>query len=171
VTIARRIDPAIAGLLRQVAALTSATSTLKRWGLAAEVRTMLAAVEQDLALTHYEPSSLRPGQAWQGERREVVRILSSLQGPLLIGAGQESVGFAGSVRRLERLAHRLGDTADPGGAATATQAAPSAPEPIRKAGHPRVISVAVEASLAELEQVIANLSEYAEQGTTDYAPA
>jgi multidrug resistance protein MdtO len=171
VTVAERIDPAIGGLLRQVAALVSAASTLKRWGLAAEARAKLAAVEQDLDLTHYEPSSLRPGQAWLGERREVVRILSSLQGPLLIGADQESVGFAGAVRRLERLAERLGDAAEPGGAATATEAAPSGPEPMPKPAHPSTISAPVEASLAELEQAIANLSEHAERGTTDYAPA
>jgi multidrug resistance protein MdtO len=159
VTIAGRIDPAIAGLLRQVAALVSAASTLKRWGVAAEARAKLAAVEQDLDLAHYEPSSLRPGQAWLGERREVVRILSSLQGPLLIGTDQGSVAFAGTVRRLERLAERLGD------------AAPSGPEPMPKPVHPSAISAAVETSLAELEQVIANLSEHAEQGATDYAPA
>jgi multidrug resistance protein MdtO len=171
VTITERIDPAIAGLLRQVAALVSATSMLKRWGIAVEARAKLAAVEQDLDLTHYEPSSLRPGHAWLGERRKVVRTLSSLQGLLLIGADQESVGFAGTVRRLERLAERLGDAADSGGAVTATEVAPSGPEPMPNPAHPSAISAAVEASLAELEQVIASPSEHAVQGTTDYAPA
>jgi multidrug resistance protein MdtO len=171
VTIAGRIDPAIAGLLRQIAALVSAVSTLKRWGIAAEARAKLAAVEQDVDLAHYEPSSLRPGQAWLGERREIVRILSSLQGPLLIGADQGSLGFTGTARRLERLAQRLGDAAEPGGPDAATQAAPSGPQSMPKPAHPSAISAAVEASLAELEQVIANLSENAEQGTTDYAPA
>jgi multidrug resistance protein MdtO len=179
VTIAARIDPAIAGLLRQVAALASAASTPKRWGLAAEARTKLAAVEQDLDLTHYEPSQLRPGQPWLGERREVVRILSSLQGPLLIGADQESAGFADTVRRLERLAERLGDAGAPGGGAMAAQAAPSGPEPgpvpvpepVPEPVQPSAISATVEASVRELEQIIANLSEHVEQGTTDYAPA
>jgi multidrug resistance protein MdtO len=169
VTIAARIDPAIAGLLRQVAALASAASTLKRWGLAVEARTKLAAVEQDLDLIHYEPFSLRPGQAWLGERRDVVGILSSLQGPLLIGADQESADFAGTVRRLERLAERLGDAGAPGGGAMATQAPPGGPEP--ESVQPSAISATVEASLAELEQIIANLSEHVEQGTTHYAPA
>jgi multidrug resistance protein MdtO len=171
VTIVERIDPAIAGLLRQVAALVSAASTLKRWGLVAETRAKLTAVEQDLDLIHYEPSSLRPGQTWLRERQGVLRILSSLQGPLLIGADQESVGFAGTARRLERLAERLGDAAGPGGAATATQTTPSGPEPVPAPAHPNAMSAVVEASLAELEQVIANLPEHAKQGTTDYAPA
>jgi multidrug resistance protein MdtO len=171
VTIVERIDPAIGSLLRQAAALISAASTLARWGIAAETRAKLAAVEQDLDLTHYEPTSLRPGQAWLRERREVVRVLSSLQGPLLIGADQEAAGFAGIARRLERLAERLGDAADPGGAETEMQAALSGAEQMPKPALPTAMSAAVEASLAELEQVIANLSEHAAQGTTDYAPA
>ena len=171
VTITKRIDPALAALLRQIAALVAAATRLRRWGLAADARAKLVALEQDLDLTHYEPSSLRPGQAWLGERREVVRILSSLQGPLLIGADQESVSFAGAARRLERLAERLGDAAEPGSAATATEAAPNGAEPMSNITRPSAISAAVDATLAELEQVIANLSEHAEQGTTDYAPA
>jgi multidrug resistance protein MdtO len=171
VTIVERIDPAIAALLRQAAALVSAASTLKRWGLAAEVRAKLAAVEQDLDLIRYEPSSLRPGQTWLRERRGVISILSSLQGPLLIGADQESVGLPGTVRRLERLAERLIDAADPGDAATQRQAAPSGPEPVPTPAHPSAISAVIEASLEELEQVIASISEHVEQGTTDYASA
>jgi multidrug resistance protein MdtO len=170
VTIVERIDPAIAGLLHQVAALASAASKLKRWGFAAEARAKLAAVEQDLDLTRYEPSSLRPGQAWLGERREVVRILSSLQGLLLISADQESAGFADTARRLERLAERLGD-ARPGGAATATEATPSGAEPMPTPAHPGAISATVEVSLAELEQIITNFSEHAEQRATGYVAA
>ena len=187
VTIVERIDPAIAGLLRQVAALVSAASTLKRWAIAAEAREKLAAVEQDLNLAHYEPSSLRPGQAWLGERREVVRILSSLQGPLLIGADQDQAGFVSAARRLERLAERLGDAADPSAAAMATEAPPSGPEPTPNPAHKTAISASVEghlaksvegpfaksldAPLAKLEQFVANLSDHAAQGTTDYASA
>src|ERR1700723_1419037 len=101
VTIAGRIDPAITGLLRQVAALVSAANMPRRWGLAAELRTNLAAFEQDLALTGYEPAALRPSRAWLDERRAIARTLSSLQGPLLIGADQDPAGFAGTARRLE----------------------------------------------------------------------
>jgi multidrug resistance protein MdtO len=171
VTIAGRIDPAIAGLLRQVAALVSAASTLKRWGLAAEARAKLAAVEQDLDLTHYEPLSIRPAPAWLDERREAVSILSSLQGPLLIGADQEPAGFVGTALRLERLAESLDAAAEREGPASATEAAPSGSEPMPRPAGSSAISAAVEASIAELEQVIAKLSEHTEQGTTRYAPA
>ena len=166
VTIVERIDPAIASLLRQVAALVAAASTLKRWGFAAEARAKLTSVEQDLDLTRYEPSSLRPGHAWLDARRRVVRILSSLQGPLLIGADQGSGGSEDTMRRLERLAACLGE---PGGAATAAQAGPGRPEP--KPAPPSAIAATVESSLAELEQIIADISEHTEPGTTDHALA
>ena len=171
VTIAERIDPAIAGLLRQVAALVSAASTLTRWGLAAEARANLAAVEQDLDLAHYEPSSLRPGQAWLHERRGVVRILSSLQGPLLIAADQQSADLVGTARRLEKLASRLGDATEPRAAASATQAAPvtranaeARPTRARSRRPSRLHSPSWNSSSPTL------LNDAA-QGATDYAPA
>jgi multidrug resistance protein MdtO len=167
VTIAGRIDPAIAGLLRQIAALVTATGTPQRWELAAATRTTLAALEQDLDLAHYEPFSLRPGQVWLDARRRVVGIVSSLQGPLLIGADQDSVGLAGTARHLERLAEHLDDATEPGGAATAAPSTPGEPEP----GDSGVMSVALAASVAELEQVIVDRSGHAHQGTTGYAPA
>jgi hypothetical protein len=40
-----------------------------------------------------------------------------------------------------------------------------------KPAHPSAMSAAVEPPLAALEQIIDNLSEHAEQGSTDYAPA
>ena len=171
VTIAGRIDPAIAGLLRQVAALVSAASMLKRWGLAAEVRAKLAAVEQDLDVARYEPPSIRPVPGWLDERREVASILSSLQGPLLIGADQEPAGFVGTALRLERLAKSLDVAAEPEGPASETAAAPSGSQPMPRPAGSSGISAAVEAPLAKLEQLVGDLSEYAAQEMADYAPA
>jgi multidrug resistance protein MdtO len=176
VTIAGRIDPAIAGLLRQIAALVSAASMPKRWGLAMEVRAKLAAVEQDLDLARYEPPSIRPAPAWLDERREVASILSSLQGPLLIGADQEPAGFVATAPRLERLAECLGGGPQPEGPESETAIAPDGLElPPRQAGLRQAgsdgISAAVEAPLARLEQLVANLSEHTAQEVADYAPA
>ncbi len=171
VTIARRIDPAIKRLLHQVAALVSAASTLNRWRIAAETRASLAAVEQDLDLARYEPPSLRPAPIWLDERREVASILSSLQGPLLIGADQQPAGFVGTARRLERLAASLDAATEPAGPASETVAAVRGCEPpLRQAGSSGT-SAAVEAPIAKLEQLVANLSEYAAQEVADYAPA
>jgi multidrug resistance protein MdtO len=160
VTIAERIEPAIADLLRQVAALVSAASMPRRWGLAAQLRTTLAAFEQDLALTRYEPAALRVPGTWLDERRDIARTLSSLQGPLLIGADQDPAGFAGTARRLDRLAERFGDAVEPDGAA------PGGSEPVSRPAGPSAISAAVEAPLARLEQLVEHLSEHAGHGTT-----
>jgi multidrug resistance protein MdtO len=170
-TIAERIDPAIKGLLRQVAALTAAASAPKRWGIAAEARASLAAVEQDLDLVRYEPRSIRPAPAWLDERRELASILSSLQGPLLVGADQEPTGFVGTALRLERLAESLDAAAKPKAPASETGAASGASEPMPRQAGPSGISAAVEAPLAKLEQIVANLSEYAAQEMADHAPA
>jgi multidrug resistance protein MdtO len=157
-TIAGRIDPAIRGLLRQVATLTAAASAAARWGIAGETRASLAAIEQDLDLARYEPPSIRPAPAWLDERREVAGILSSLQGPLLIGADQEAAGFVGTALRLQRLAEGLDAAAAPEGPASETAAASG-------------ISAVVEAPLAKLEQLVANLSEYGAQEMAHHAPA
>jgi multidrug resistance protein MdtO len=157
-TIAGRIDPAIKGLLRQVATLTAAPSAPARWGIAGETRASLAAIEQDLDLARYEPPSIRPAPAWLDERREVAGILSSLQGPLLIGADQEPAGFVGTALRLQRLAEGPDAAAASEGPASETAAASG-------------ISAVVEAPLAKLEQLVANLSEYGAQEMAHHAPA
>jgi multidrug resistance protein MdtO len=171
VTIAGRLDPAIKGLLQQVAALTAAANAPGRWRIAAEARASLAAFEQDLDLTHFEPPSIRPAPAWLDERREVASILSSLQGPLLIGADQEAAGFVGTARRLQRLAERLDAAEEPEGPASETEAAARGYEPMPLPAGSNGISAAVEAPLAKLEQLVANLSEYAVQEMADYARA
>jgi multidrug resistance protein MdtO len=165
VTIAGHIDPALTILLRQAAALVSAASMPSRWELAAELRTKLAAFEHDLALTRYEPFAIRPRRNWLDERREVARTLSSLQGPLLIDANQDPVGFAGTARRFDRLAESVGNAAKP----PAAEFAPGGSE--RMSGDPSSMSAAVEAPLARLEQLVEHLSEHAVHGTNDYAPA
>ncbi len=170
VTIVERIDPAIAALLRQLAAVVSAKSVAQRWGLAAEARTKLAAIEQDLDLSRYEPPSIRPAPAWLGERRDIAGILSSLQGPLLIGADQEPAAFAGTALRLGRLAESL-DAAGPEGPAPETAAAPGGSEPTPRPVGASGISAAVEAPLVKLEQLLGSLSENATQDMADHAPA
>jgi multidrug resistance protein MdtO len=151
VTIAGRIDPSLRALLRQAAALVSAASLPRRWELATQLRAKLTAFEQDLALARYEPLTIRPPHAWQDERRAVAATLSSLQGPLLIGADQDPVGSERTARRLVRLAEGIGD----------------APVPVVSSA----ISVVVEAPLARLEQLVEHLSEPTLPGTVAYARA
>ena len=60
VTVAHRIDPAIAAVLRKLAGLADARSPTKRWRLVAETQTALSGVEQELDLAGYEPISSPP---------------------------------------------------------------------------------------------------------------
>jgi multidrug resistance protein MdtO len=170
VSIARHVDSAIAGLLRQVAALAAAASTAKRWGIAADARTQLASVQQDLALTHYEPPSIRPAPAWLNDRREIARTLSSLQGLLVMSGDQQPGDQAGTAHRLERLADRFGDTSGLA-AAVPAGAAPGGAGPQPRPAAQGAIAAAVETRLANLERRVGEFSEPAAQGTTDYAPA
>jgi multidrug resistance protein MdtO len=170
VTIAGRINPALSALLRQLAVLVSAASTPQRWGAAVQARVQLAAIEQDLDLTHFEPLSIRPAPGWLDERRGIARVLSSLQGPLLIGADQQADGLDGTAHRLERLAESFGGAITPA-AAPAMAAAPDGPEPIPRPAAPSAVAATLDASLTRLEQLVANRSEHATQGTADYASA
>jgi multidrug resistance protein MdtO len=169
VTIAKRIDPAIAALLRQAAALVSAERPAQRWGIAAEARTKLAAIELDLDLARYEPASIRPAPSWLNVRRGVTHILSSLQGPLLIGADQEP-GFAATAQRLERLAATVGQGAAPA-APVAAEATAGEGNSTPETTASRAVSVTVEAPLLALEALVANLSNHTVQGTLDNASA
>jgi multidrug resistance protein MdtO len=171
VTIAGRINPALSALLRQLAALVSAASTPQRWGAAVQARAQLAAIEQDLDLTHFEPLSIRPAPGWLDERRGIARILSSLQGLLLIGADQQPSGLDDTAHRLERLAESFGSAITPAAAATAMAAAFGGPEPIPRPAAPSAVAAALDASLTRLEQLVANRSEHETQGTADYASA
>jgi multidrug resistance protein MdtO len=42
------------------------------------------ALEQDLALMHYEPSWVRPEREWIAERRDVLARISALEGPMFL---------------------------------------------------------------------------------------
>ena len=71
---------------------------------------------------------------------------------------QEPTGFVGTALRLQRLAEGLDAAAAPEGPASETAAASG-------------ISAVVEAPLAKLEQLVANLSEYGAQEMAHHAPA
>jgi multidrug resistance protein MdtO len=171
VSVAGRIDPAVATLFRRLAALASAASKAKRWALTAEVWTKLGAIEQDLELIQYEPSSIRPAEAWLDQRREVARTISSLQGPLLIGADQDTTASGGIARRLDRLAESFGAGSEPAETASEREAMASGPGVAPGPAYPGAISALMETPLAKLEQLAVQLSEREEKGRADYAPA
>jgi multidrug resistance protein MdtO len=160
VSITRRIDPAVAALLRALTDLAAAARRPRRWTLAVEARTKLGAVEQDLDLARYEPESLRPAEAWLERRRDIARAAASLLGPLLIGGDQDAPASAAVAHRLDRLATSFG-----------TPAAEPAAAPEAGSTGPGAVAVLVEPALARLEQLVAQRSEDEAEGRTDYAPA
>ena len=171
VTVAERIDPAIAVLFRRLAALASADNKPERWALAADVRTKLGALEQDLELTHYEPPSIRPTQAWLDRRWELTRSLSALQAPLLIGADRTPGTSTAFAHRFDRLAEQVCADLEPAGQATGKGTIASGLDPAPQSTYLDSISALVETPLAKVEQVVTQLSEPEQERRVDHAPA
>jgi multidrug resistance protein MdtO len=160
VSVAKRIDPAIAALLARLASLASAASKSERWALAAETRTKLGAIEQDLDLVQYEPSAIRPPKPWTARRRAIAGAITSLHAPLLISADLAQAASSGVAQRLDRLAANLGANSEA-----------AAPVPAPRPSSAGDIAASVELPIAKLEQLVAERPERAEEGAADYAPA
>lgn len=118
VSVGKRIDPAIAAVLRRLSAMTMAANPAARCSLAAQVQGALGTIEQDLDLARYEPSAIRPTESWLRTRRRAAHEIGALQGPLLLRAGREPTFDADIACRLESVADNLnakGRTATPSG--------------------------------------------------------
>jgi hypothetical protein len=89
VSVGKRIDPAIAALLRRLSGLLAENSKSARRSQAPEAQEMLAGIERDLDLAHYEPPSVRPDDRWIGVRRRAADELGALFGPLLLAADKD----------------------------------------------------------------------------------
>jgi len=107
VSVTRRIDPAIAALLRSLGAMMQAANPWKRRGLASQARSALSAIEADIDLAGYEPPALRPSQAWLESRRRAAREIAALESPLLLSAEQNGEISTHFATRLEALAGRF----------------------------------------------------------------
>jgi multidrug resistance protein MdtO len=75
VSVGRRIDPAIAALLKRLAGL--ARNRQDRVA-AADLHEAIGAVENDLTLARYEPQGLRPPTAWCDARKQVLADSTAL---------------------------------------------------------------------------------------------
>ncbi len=170
-SVARRIDPALATLLRRLGAMVSARNRPMRWTLAAEVQTVLGAIEQDIVLTRYEPRSIRPAPDWLERRRDATQALASLQGLLLIGADQHPPVSGLVTHRLHRLAEALSPSQEPGGISSLKEypAPQSALE--EEATLPGMMDAFIETPLGKLEQAMSQPSVIAMKGRTDDAYA
>jgi multidrug resistance protein MdtO len=107
VSVGKRIDPAMAALLRCLGGLLTEVSKSARRSQAPELQEMLAGIEQDLDLALYEPPSIRPDDRWLGVRRRAADELGALFGPLVLTADKD-LRFSGQLaNRLRRLANNL----------------------------------------------------------------
>jgi multidrug resistance protein MdtO len=103
VSIAQRVDSALAGLLRRLAELCSTSGLAQRRQSADEILVGLHGAKEDIERAAYEPPSVRPTLHWLGLRESVFRELLTLVGPILLSRPGEPVVQTAS-ERLERLA-------------------------------------------------------------------
>jgi multidrug resistance protein MdtO len=100
VSIEKRVDAMLAGLLDQWARIARIADAGVRRMLAAKALAEYAALRQDLGLVHYEPSWVRPGLAWTASRRRALAELEALEAPLYFAAGRASVDTDARLRNI-----------------------------------------------------------------------
>jgi multidrug resistance protein MdtO len=106
ISVGKRIDPAIAALLRRLAALMTADKSA-RPALASQAQSELAEIETDIDLAAYEPSTVRPSAPWLAARRKAADEIGALGSPLLLSADEPTTSSAQIAKRLEALAGRF----------------------------------------------------------------
>ncbi|MCX4154165.1 MULTISPECIES: FUSC family protein [Paraburkholderia] len=84
VTVAARIDTGLAALRQQWERLVALPDAVTRRAQAASAMAQCGALEQDIALMHYEPSWVRPEAQWIAERRSALAKLDALEGPMFL---------------------------------------------------------------------------------------
>ncbi|WP_043203076.1 FUSC family protein [Paraburkholderia acidipaludis] len=109
-SIAKRIDKALDGLVAQWGRVARAADAGTRRTLAAGALAQYGALYGDLGLIHYEPSWVRPAPEWIASRRRALAELGALEGPLFLSAGRAG---AAADARLSEVAARM----EPGGGA------------------------------------------------------
>jgi multidrug resistance protein MdtO len=113
VSVGKRIDPAIAALLRRLAALMTADRSARRT-MASQAQSELAEIETDIDLAAYEPSTIRPNAGWLAARRKAADEIGGLGSPLLLSADKHAPSSAQIADRLEALAGRFAVAEAPG---------------------------------------------------------
>ncbi|MFL9857364.1 FUSC family protein [Paraburkholderia madseniana] len=122
VTVAARIDAGLVALRQQWERLAALPDAVTRRAQAASAMAQCGALEQDIALMHYEPSWVRPEAQWIAERRSALAKLDALEGPMFLLA-ERRPGDAAIEGWLKRAMDGLPVPSDETGAAAATSAA------------------------------------------------
>ncbi|RKF38311.1 FUSC family protein [Paraburkholderia fungorum] len=126
VTVAARVDSGLAALRQQWARLAALPDAVARRALAASAMTQRGALEQDIALMHYEPSWVRPDAQWIAARRSALARLDALEGPMFLLAERRPGDAA-----IEGWLKQVVDEPDlsPGESGVAEAALPPAQDP------------------------------------------
>ena len=107
VSVGKRIDPAIASLLRRLSAMMKAADAGGRRALASAAQAQLAGAKTDIDLADYEPDRLRPSPSWLTSRRRATDEIGALGSMLLLSADNDAGTSAQIADRLEALADRF----------------------------------------------------------------
>jgi multidrug resistance protein MdtO len=107
VSVGKRIDPAMAALLRRLSTLLREANRVARCSEGAEAQEMLAGIERDLDLAQYEPLAIRPGDSWLKVRRRAADAFGALFGPVFLTGGKDLPFAAKIAGRLSWLADSL----------------------------------------------------------------
>jgi multidrug resistance protein MdtO len=107
ISVGKRIDPAIASLLRGLSAMMTAADVRTRRTLASAAQSQLGKIETDIDLADYEPEAVRPNAAWLAARRHAAEEIGALEAPLLLSADDDPRTSAQIADRLEALAGRF----------------------------------------------------------------
>jgi multidrug resistance protein MdtO len=146
VSVGKRIDPAIAALLRRLGAMVKTANPAARRALASQSQAALGAIEVDIDLARYEPGIVRPSPDWVAGRRAIAHDIAAIESPLLLAGGQDIGASAHIAARLETLADRV----------TAPQSIVAAPaEPARIERGRAALFEMIDTCLDRLEQGLA----------------
>jgi len=112
VTIARRVDPALAGWCHAVMGLFAGKDRAARLVALSQAQLSLATVEQDLHLSLYEPEALRPSGQWMLVRDGFCSRLERVQISLSLAAQAAGAESKKIVEKLDEIARHFLDGND-----------------------------------------------------------
>ncbi len=170
VTVAARIDAGLATLRQQWERLAALPDAVTRRAQAASAMAQCGALEQDIALMHYEPSWVRPEAQWIAERRSALAKLDALEGPMFLLA-ERRPGDAAIEGWIKRAMDRLPmPSAETGAEVTPLPVAPNAALPEAAANDDARIAL-LRLGDARLTQLEHAASDDAAKGLATHAPA
>ncbi|SOE98208.1 multidrug resistance protein MdtO [Burkholderia sp. OK233] len=170
VTVAARIDAGLATLRQQWERLVALPDAVSRRAQAASAMAQCGALEQDIALMHYEPSWVRPEAQWIAERRSALAKLDALEGPMFLLA-ERRPGDAAIDGWLKRAMDGIPlPSAETGAKITPSPVAPNAALP-EAAANDDIRTALLRLGDARLTQLEHAASDDAAKGLATHAPA